>query len=92
VSGFDHSCRLATGGTVVCWGANDQGQLGDGTNELRPEPVAVAGGLSFSALSAGHKRTCGLVDGRAHCWGMQTARTSPASRPAPVPRADQDRR
>ena len=94
VSGFDHSCRLMESGGVLCWGANDQGQLGDGTNEPRSEPVEVAGGLSMTALSAGHKRTCGIADGRIYCWGMQTGRApgEPAGPPnlEPTPlRSDQ---
>jgi len=48
--------------------------LGDGTTTFASSPVAVLGGLSFTALSAsasdsGH--TCGVTtSGAAYCWGF----------------------
>jgi alpha-tubulin suppressor-like RCC1 family protein len=48
-------------GKAYCWGANDNGQLGDGTTQTRDVPVAVSGGLSFTDLGAGSAHTCGVV-------------------------------
>jgi hypothetical protein len=41
-SGF-YTCVVLGGGAVQCWGANDAGQLGDGTTETRFRPVSVRG-------------------------------------------------
>jgi len=69
-AGGRHSCALETTGTAYCWGANDQGQLGDGTRDDHTEPALVAGDLSFSQLSAGATHTCAVSrDGDAYCWG-----------------------
>jgi alpha-tubulin suppressor-like RCC1 family protein len=38
-----HNCGLRRDGTVVCWGWNRSGQLGDGTTTNRPAPRAVRG-------------------------------------------------
>ena len=41
--GRGHSLALRRDGSVWAWGANDAGQLGDGTNTFRLAPVAVTG-------------------------------------------------
>jgi alpha-tubulin suppressor-like RCC1 family protein len=70
--GDEHSCALAVDGGVRCWGANDTGQLGDGTTQSRNGPVAVVGlsGLTATAVVAGRLHSCALFsDGRVRCWG-----------------------
>ncbi|HEY6222219.1 MAG TPA: RCC1 domain-containing protein, partial [Gemmatimonadales bacterium] len=45
--------------------------LGTGSTTSSSTPVAVSGGLSFSALAAGGYHTCGLASaGAASCWGL----------------------
>jgi alpha-tubulin suppressor-like RCC1 family protein len=68
-TGMTHACAISSG-TTYCWGANEKGQLGEGTTEERLSPVAVVGGLEFEALTSGTRYTCGLTsNGSAHCWG-----------------------
>ena len=91
--GYDHQCLLAATGQAFCWGANDRGQLGTGTVAPPGErgvttPQAVAGGLAFTALSAGRYHTCGLTaDGAAYCWGG-AGRTGALGTGAPPPGCD----
>jgi alpha-tubulin suppressor-like RCC1 family protein len=42
-TGGDHSCAPTTVGTIFCWGANERGQLGDGTTTEQATPIAVKG-------------------------------------------------
>ena len=37
-----HGCALTKSKSIMCWGANAAGQLGDGTKEKKLEPVRVA--------------------------------------------------
>jgi len=70
-AGFSHTCAVATGGTVVCWGSNAVGQLGDGTTVPRLTPTAV-GGLErrVATVVAGGYHTCAVTaGGGALCWG-----------------------
>jgi alpha-tubulin suppressor-like RCC1 family protein len=70
-AGDDHTCAVLLDGTIRCWGFNETGQLGDGTNVSRSTPVQV-GGLAgeATALAAGWGHTCALTDaGGVMCWG-----------------------
>ncbi|MFI5280853.1 MAG: RCC1 domain-containing protein [Gemmatimonadales bacterium] len=70
-AGSVHTCALTPGGQAYCWGANESGQLGDGTiTQQRPAPASVPGGLVFNQLTLGGHHTCGLTTGGAmYCWG-----------------------
>ena len=70
-SGIMHSCALLSSGSVKCWGANNYGQLGDGTTSNRNEPAQVSGLTSgVVSISGGYEHTCAvLTNGEAKCWG-----------------------
>jgi len=70
-AGGNHTCAVATTGGTYCWGVNQFGELGDGTNANRPSPTLVSGGLGFESVSAGGLHTCGRtkVLGIVYCWG-----------------------
>jgi alpha-tubulin suppressor-like RCC1 family protein len=71
-AGANHMCAIlsATGG-VQCWGANDQGQLGDSSLNDSSVPVSVPGLASgVKGVAAGNEHTCALLSsGAVSCWG-----------------------
>jgi len=65
------TCGATNAGEVYCWGANADGQLGDGTATDRPIPVKVKG-LASKALevTCGRAHACARVEGDSvYCWG-----------------------
>lgn len=42
-SGYAHTCAVLSDGRIKCWGKNEYGQLGNGTNEGSLIPVFVNG-------------------------------------------------
>lgn len=70
-AGNHHTCAWTHDGRAYCWGANDSGQLGNGSvDDGTATPSAVAGGIAFRSLSLGGSRTCGVAsDGAGYCWG-----------------------
>jgi alpha-tubulin suppressor-like RCC1 family protein len=65
------ACAIAIGGAAYCWGYNGSGQLGVAAIAYSSSPVAVSGGLTFAAISAGENgQTCGVTTaGAGYCWG-----------------------
>jgi alpha-tubulin suppressor-like RCC1 family protein len=74
-AGGPATCGTEIGGGTYCWGLNLSGLLGTGTTtEISTTPQLVAGGHTFTALSAGPAHICGLTpDGTAYCWGDNAA-------------------
>ncbi|MCE7980822.1 MAG: hypothetical protein DYG89_06490 [Caldilinea sp. CFX5] len=69
------TCALTVEGEVLCWGANDEGQLGTLNTENQPTPVKVMTRdnvplTGIKAISAGAEHTCALTtQGGVKCWG-----------------------
>ena len=76
-AGFGHTCALDSTGTAYCWGANGNGQLGNGSTTQSLVPVAVTtsgvlAGKTLTQLAADEngQYTCALDSaGAAYCWG-----------------------
>lgn len=66
-AGMVHSLALKHDGTVLGWGENLSGQLGDGTRVNRPAPVAVLSGAD--SIGAGWEHSCAVRDGGVLSWG-----------------------
>jgi alpha-tubulin suppressor-like RCC1 family protein len=70
--GYAHGCAVIVDGTVACWGANDAGQLGDGTTTM---PATYQGrpvvGISDAVQVAAYSdSTCAIAkSGQVKCWG-----------------------
>jgi alpha-tubulin suppressor-like RCC1 family protein len=73
--GAVHACALGSGGSVVCWGDNPHGQLGDGNNARSDQPVAVVDldGRPLGAaveVAVGDGYSCArTLGGAVLCWG-----------------------
>jgi hypothetical protein len=77
VAGVYHTCVIVNTGQVKCWGANDFGQLGQGsTAAIVTSPSAnsaivnLGSGRTAKDLAAGLKHTCAILDNSdVKCWG-----------------------
>jgi alpha-tubulin suppressor-like RCC1 family protein len=74
-SGERHTCGITRlNRTLLCWGDNEFGQLGNGTEIDAASPVVVVGGMRFSSVTAGSGHTCGITTaGAALCWGRNNS-------------------
>jgi LruC domain-containing protein len=70
--GFDHVCALTTGGALLCWGFNGQGQVGTGfVGASFDTPQGVVNmGSDVLAVTAGFVHTCAIkAPAVGFCWG-----------------------
>jgi alpha-tubulin suppressor-like RCC1 family protein len=75
-AGCDHTLALATAGKVLAWGANDAGQLGNGTFGSSDTPVRVRfpQGTKVTAISAGCENGLArTASGHVLAWGNNGA-------------------
>jgi uncharacterized repeat protein (TIGR01451 family) len=69
-AGYSFSLARLTDGTVVSWGTNQQGQLGDDSTSPKLRPVQVTGLTHVIAVSAGYNHSMALTgDGSVWTWG-----------------------
>ncbi len=73
VVGWAHSCTRSASGSVMCWGDNGFGALGNGASlpaPHSPTPVSVVGLVGTAReLSAATFTNCSLDGVRVSCWG-----------------------
>ena len=73
-AGGRHSLALLADGTVVAWGADGVGQLGDDSTTESAVPVAVQGLSGVTAISAGSNHSLALLaNGTVMAWGGNEA-------------------
>lgn len=78
-SGDNHSCARDAADNLFCWGVNDYGQVGNGTNEpgnngvttANKTPRMVVGGRQYAGFALGLNQTCAIESGtnKVFCWG-----------------------
>lgn len=70
-----HVCGIRMDGRLLCWGANNSGQLGDGSTTARTVPTLVATAEQFVQVFVNVSTTCALrLTGEAICWGNNAGR------------------
>lgn len=70
-----HTCAVTPSGGVKCWGANNDGQLGDSGSLLKRTPVDVVGLTSgVASITSGNSHTCAVTTaGGLKCWGLNSS-------------------
>ncbi|HXQ63077.1 MAG TPA: MBG domain-containing protein, partial [Acidimicrobiales bacterium] len=71
-AGFHFTLAVSTTGQLYSWGANEYGQLGDGsmTDHVNPKAITLAAGVTATSIATGlyHSLAVGS-NGRLYAWG-----------------------
>jgi alpha-tubulin suppressor-like RCC1 family protein len=69
-AGANHSLGLRADGTVVGWGRNNYGQIGDGTFSTRRRAVLVKGLSGVAQIAGGRQNSIAVTaGGSVYTWG-----------------------
>ncbi len=73
-AGLNTTCAITGDGDVFCWGANLQGQLGNGDSSVEyadtPSLTLLPGQVTAKQVSVGGQHSCAVTtDGDLYCWG-----------------------
>ena len=73
-AGSAHTCAILLDGSVMCWGGNEDGQLGignHGSSNNTPQNTILPPGRTAISIAASEDHTCAILDDySARCWGM----------------------
>jgi alpha-tubulin suppressor-like RCC1 family protein len=90
-AGDNGACAVLTDGSLWCWGANFDGNLGDGTTTRQLSPVQVTAtpfAHNVAEVSMGVHTCARTTDGKVWCWGHnsngQLGNGNTTSSPTPV--------
>jgi len=85
-----HACALAIDGRIFCWGDNETGALGDGTQLTRfTAEIPVSGIDDGLAVSSGIRFSCAIrADRSVWCWGEDPGSDENHAVPQRVPDID----
>jgi alpha-tubulin suppressor-like RCC1 family protein len=80
------TCGLAGDGKAWCWGSNNWGLLGNGSNAYQSStPVAVSGSLTYKQISVGAEHVCAITTGGdLYCWGHNDSKQISGSLPSSI--------
>ncbi|TCM99392.1 alpha-tubulin suppressor-like RCC1 family protein [Paenibacillus sp. BK033] len=72
--GTNHSLALMDDGTVLAWGANESGQLGQGNTTSQLRPIKVPGLQNVVQVEAGESYSLALTkNGGVQAWGLNSS-------------------
>ncbi|MEL0332101.1 MAG: ELWxxDGT repeat protein, partial [Candidatus Poseidoniales archaeon] len=75
-NGYRHTCAMLENGSLMCWGENSNGQLGNGqsySTQTTPLWVDLGAGRTATRIDASNDNTCAIVDnGSLYCWGTNS--------------------
>ena len=70
-AGGEYGMALSSDGSVLTWGANSDGQLGNGTTEENSVPTKISGLPLMKGISAGEAHSLAVTeDGFVYAWGI----------------------
>jgi alpha-tubulin suppressor-like RCC1 family protein len=90
-AGDNSTCAILGDSTLWCWGSNFDGDIGDGTTNLRSTPEQVTAIYPVAEVSVGVHTCARKFDGTVWCWGHNSSgelgngSTTPSYTPVQVP-------